>query len=109
MQKIRIKIEINDHIIEGIGTINENIIKFKTNEEIIEYDVKNSVLIKENKELIIKLDFLNKKVYYELVEENKKFSYDLIIFSLTNRPKQVIINYQIEQTNFSLQLNYETI
>lgn len=109
MKKIRIKIEINDHIIEGIGTKSNNIITLKANDEIIEYDIEKQLLVKENKELIIKLDYLNKKVYYELVGENKKFSNDLVIFSLTNEDKHVMIRYQIEQADFSLKINYETI
>ena len=109
MQKVRIKIEINDHIIEGIGTINNNVLNLKDKEETIQFDLKNFVLYKENKELIIKLDFLSKKVFYELIEENKKFSNNLVIFSLTNNHKQVIIKYQIEQADFLLKVNYETI
>lgn len=109
MKKVRIKIEINDHIIEGIGTINNNILSIKNKEEKLSYDITNADFIKENKEIIIELDFLNKEVHYKLVKENKQFSNNLIILSLTNNHKQVMINYQIEQEVFNLKINYETI
>ena len=109
MQKARIKIKINDHIIERIGQLNNNILALKTKEEIIEFDLKNKVLTKKNKDLNIQMDFINKNVTYKLVEENKKFSNKLVIFSLTNTDKQVMINYQIEQADFVLAINYETM
>ena len=59
MQKLRIKIEINEHIIEGIGKIDNDIITLKTKEELIKYDTKKTILYKENKDLIITLDFLS--------------------------------------------------
>ena len=109
MQKLRIKIEINEHIIEGIGKIDNDVIILKTKEELIKYDTKKTIIYKKNKDLIITLDFLNNKVFYELPNESKKFSNNLVIFSLTNNHKQVIINYQIEQAEFLLKINYETI
>ncbi len=109
MQKVRIKIKINDHIIEGIGKINNNILVLKKDKEVIEFDLKKNILKKENKELIIQLDFIKKTVIYELLEEKQKFSNNLVIFSLTNTDKQVMINYQIEKADFILEINYETI
>ena len=109
MQKARIKIQINDHIIEGIGQINNDILALKKDEEVIKFDLKNNILTKENQELNIQLDFIKKTVIYELVEETQKFSNNLVIFSLTNTDKQVMINYQIEKADFILEINYETI
>ena len=109
MQKARIIIKINDHIIEGIGQINNNILAIEKDEELIEFDLNKCILNKKNKELKIELDFMNKTVNYGLIEEKKEFCNNLTIFSLTNKDKQVMINYQIEQANFSLEINYETI
>lgn len=109
MQKANIRIKINDYIIENEGIIDNEILKLKTNNEDILYDIKNQVLIKIDNELELTLDFKNKKVFYELIKEKQHFSTNFTIFSLTNSPKQVIIKYRIENTNFSLQINYETI
>ena len=109
MKKVKIKIEVNDYIIEEVGTIENEELKLKTKEENLEYDLKNNVLYKENNELKITMDFKNEIVTYELIKENRKFSNNLTTFSLTNCNKQVIINYRIEGTKFLLQINYETI
>lgn len=109
MQKARIKIKINDHIIEGIGHLNKEKLYLKTDEEEMEFDLEKLILIKKNKELIINMNFINKVVTYTLVEEKNSFTNNLIIFSLTNHDKQVMINYQIENTSFRLEIKYETI
>ena len=109
MQKARIIIKINDHIIEGIGELNNNILALEKDDELIKFDLKKEQLTKKNKDLNIELDFINKIVTYELIEEKQKFSNNLVIFSLTNEDKQVMINYQIEQADFLLQINYETM
>ena len=108
-KKARIIIKINDHIIEGIGELNNNILALEKDDELIKFDLKKEQLTKKNKDLNIELDFINKIVTYELIEEKQKFSNNLVIFSLTNEDKQVMINYQIEQADFLLQINYETM
>lgn len=108
MQKAKIKIEINDYTIEGIGFVNKGILSLKQEED-IKFDLTNFILVKKNTDLILTIDFKNKKVIYELVKENKKFSDYFLIFSLTNSNKQVIIKYRIEDADFLLKVNYETI
>lgn len=109
MQKARIKIEINDHIIEGMGLLDDSILKLEHNEEKIEFNLNRLILFKANKDLELKLDFIKKEALYELVEEKQKFSNEFEVLSLTNADKQVMINYQIEHTDFSLKIKYETI
>lgn len=109
MQKVRIKIKVNEHIIEGAGELIDKKLTLKTNKEELEYDLKKSVFTKKNSELIIIMDFLNKRINYTLVNEKKTFTDNLIIFSLTNYNKQVMINYQIDNTSFFLEIKYETI
>lgn len=109
MSKVNAEIKINNHKIKNIGILNNEILKIKTKEELITFDYKNLILKKDNKDLKIALDFKNKEVFYELKEENIQFHNNFIILSLTNDNKQVIINYQIEQTNFLLSINIETI
>lgn len=109
MQKINTIIEINDYLIKETGTIDSDILKVKTKNEIITYNLKNNVLEKENNELKLTLDFNNKIVTYYLQELNQKFSSNFTIISLTNSNKQVIIRYRIEETDFLLKIKYETI
>ena len=109
MQRAKINIKINDYIIKETGIIDNDILKLKDKEDSISFDLKNLVLTKENKELKIVMDFKNKQVIYHLIKENQKFTNNFTVFSLTNRDKQVIINYQIEDADFNMQINYETI
>ena len=109
MKKISIKIKINDYTIENEGIIDNEVLKVESNNEDITYDLKKQLLTKTNNDLKISLDFKNKVVFYELIKEKQQFSNNFTIFLLTNSPKQVIIKYRIEDTDFYLQIDYETI
>ncbi len=109
MQKAKIKIEINDYIINQEGIIDNDVLIVYDKEEKVTFDLKKLILHKENKELIIDIDFNKKRIKYELVTEKIQFSNDFTILSLTNSNNQYIINYRIEETNFLLKINYETI
>ena len=109
MQKANIKIEINDYIIEKEGIIDKEVLKVKDNEDIISFDIKKLVLIKENKEIIITMNFDKKIIKYELVPEKRKITNNFEVNTLTNRNNQYIINYRIEDAIFHLKINYETI
>ncbi len=109
MEKVKIKIKINAYNIEGIGSLNKNILKIKDKEDTIYFNLDLKALIKQNKDLKIVLDFENKLVTYELIKEKQKFSNILRVKLLTISDKQVMINYQIEEESFCLKINYETI
>lgn len=109
MKKAKIKIEINDYIIEKEGIIDNDVLIVEDSKDKITFDNEKLLLIKKNDELIINMDFKNKIIIYELVKENQKFSNNFEIISLTNEHKHVIINYQIEGASFLLKINYETI
>ena len=109
MEKIKVKLKINDYIIEKEGIIKNDILIINNNEEIITFDIKKLILTKETKELSLSLDFMKKEVTYKIPEIDNKFSSKILNLSLTNKDKEYIINYQIEESNFSLNLKYETI
>ena len=109
MQKAKIKIEINDYIINQEGIIDNDVLIVYDKEEKVTFDLKKLILHKENKELIIDINFNKKRIKYELVTEKIQFSNDFTILSLTNSNNQYIINYRTEETNFLLKINYETI
>lgn len=109
MEKVKVEIKINDYIIKNIGIIDNDILKVKDDETNLEYDYKNNILIRENKEYKIILDFNKKQVIYNIKDIKNKFSNKLVILKLTNYNKQVNINYQIEEEEFSLSIKHETI
>lgn len=109
MSKVKAKIIINEEIIEKKGILIKNILKIKDNESNITFDYENLVLTRETSEYKIILDFKNEKIIYNLKNNSQKFYSDFIILSLTNHDKQVMINYRIEDEDFSLDIKYETI
>lgn len=109
MKKANIKIKINDYIIENQGIIDKEILKVQDKDENIEFDTKNLILTKENTELKITMDFNKETVIYDLIKEKGHFNNKLTTLSLTNSDKQVIIIYRIEDADYNLQINYETI
>lgn len=109
MEKVKVKIKINDYIIENKGIIDNEILTVNDNETKLIYDYKNNTLKRENKDYIIILDFNNKKVTYNLKEVNNEFSNKLTILKLTNHNKQVNIKYEIEEEVFHLDIKHETI
>jgi len=109
MEKVKVKIKINDYIIENKGIIDNEILIVNDNETKLSYDYKNNTLKRENNDYIIVLDFDNKKVKYNLKEVNNEFSNKLTILKLTNHNKQVNIKYEIEEEVFLLDIKYETI
>jgi len=109
MEKVKVKIKINDYIIENKGIIDNEILIVNDNETKLSYDYKNNTLKRENNDYIIVLDFDNKKVKYNKKEVNNEFSNKLTILKLTNHNKQVNIKYEIEEEVFLLDIKYETI
>lgn len=109
MTKVKANITINDYNISKKGILTNDILIVKENDTNLAFNYKNLVLTRRNCDYIITLDFKNKKIIYEIPEISQKFYHNFTILSLTNKAKQVMINYQIEKTLFSLKINYETI
>lgn len=108
-KKVKAKILVNDYNIENKGIIVNEILKVKDNETTILFDYENLILTREDKEKKLILDFKNELLTYSLKELPNKFYSNLTILSLTNYNKQVMIRYQIEENEFSLSINIETI
>ena len=108
-KKVKAKILVNDYNIENKGIIVNEILKVKDNETTILFDYESLILTREDKEKKLILDFKNELLTYSLKELPNKFYSNLTILSLTNYNKQVMIRYQIEENEFSLSINIETI
>lgn len=108
-KKVKVKIIINDYIIENIGILVNDTLKVKDDDTNILFNYGNLTLTRKNEEKEIILDFKNNILTYQITGIPNKFSNNLTILSLTNNDKQVIINYQIEENKFYLSINIETI
>ena len=65
------------------------------------------MLIRDNNDITIKIDFNNKIVEYFLKNEKYTLKQDIKIFKLHKNETSIIINYQIEENDFNLELLYE--
>lgn len=107
MGKVKIKIEINDKKIETIGILKDNTLLLSDNNEKYKFNTKDLMLEKENNDLIINFDFINKTLKYKLLETNSEFSSNFIILSLTKKYKKYSIIYQMGENIFNLKIEYE--
>ena len=114
MKKLNIALKINDYKINTTGYINKDIISFKDykkeNTEMI-YDLNKDILIRDNKEITIKMYF-NKEtdnIEYTLKEHDKKFFQNLEKIKLLKDETNIIISYRIEESLFNLYLHYEEV
>ena len=109
MKEVNITIIINDEKISEKKKKKKEKLYLKNNDEEISFNIKEKKLTKTNNDLKITIDFKNETIDYELIKENHKFSNNFTVLSLTNNDKEYIINYQIEEQKFLLQINYETL
>lgn len=109
MEKIKVKIEVNDYKIENNGIIENDVLKTKDGKTEVEFDIKRLILSRKNSEIYIFIDFKNEKMIYQIPETNQKFYNNFTILSLTNDDKKVKIIYQMEKNNFLCSISYETI
>ena len=114
MQKVNIKLKINDYSLEEEGYLNNDILSFKDQDlektEII-YDLKHDILIRDNKEITIKLNFKEKENNMKCLikKENIELSNNFECLSLLKEKNNIIINYRIDETTFNLKIEYKEV
>lgn len=112
MQKKIVNLKINDYEITTNGFLNNEILSFNDNDELktnIIYDFKNDLLIRDNKDITIKIKFKEEKdnVEFFLKNENITFNNNLDEFKLLKEATRVIIYYKIEENQFNLEISYK--
>ena len=109
MEKVKAEIIVNDYIIKNEGIFENNLLKVKDSETIFTFDLNNLVLIRENKEVKIIIDFKNERLTYKIPETNKEFHNNFTCLALTNKDKEYNIMYQMEQNILNLKIKYEKL
>lgn len=110
MAKVNVKININEYKIEKIGIINNDILSCFDNDLLktkISFNFKDIVLTRENKDILIIIDFKKSIIKYTLKEQNKTFLNKFTILKLIIKTKEAIINYQIGEDIFNLRIFYK--
>ena len=76
MQKVIVNLNINDYKLITHGYLNNEILSFIDNDELktnIIYDFKNDLLIKDNKDITIKIKFKEKENNLEFFFKKRKY------------------------------------
>ncbi len=109
MKEVKIKLSINNSLIEKNGFLKENILLLDNDSENITYILKENILIKESFDNIIKLDFNNNKLNCYLKEINQSFIMDIDVKNKVIKDNKINIIYEIESNIFRLDIEYEVI
>ena len=110
MKKTKIELQINDYFLKSTGYLNKNILSFfdkdqNKTEMIIDFNTNR--FIRNNNEIKIEIDFNKEEVEYHLKKEDLKFTQDIKTIMLKKSNNEYIINYQIEENPFVLNIKYE--
>lgn len=87
------KYEINE---ETNYYIKENVIKFKINNTIYEYDIDKYILIKKDKD-ILEMHFKENEIIIHIQENNLKFTLPIKNVIIKEKDNRVEISYEIEE------------
>lgn len=112
MSKINITIKVNNYIINTNAIKKDNQITCIDNNDKktkITIDTQKLILTRENKDLIITINFKNKTINYFLKEQNKTLKQPLNKVNITNKQNKITIKYIIEQELFTLEITQNKI
>ena len=110
MQKTKIKLKINDYFLDTTGFLNNNILSFfdkDQNKTEMIVDFTTNRFIRNNSEYKIEIDFNQEEIKYHLKKEDLKFTQNIKTIMLKKNDNEYIINYQIEENPFMLNIKYE--
>lgn len=109
IKKYKIILKVNDFYVEKYGILKKNILLFEDNNIKYSFNFEKLVLIRENNEFLLIIDFINKNYEYILKESAKKICNNFIIKHLLKEDTSVIIKYRIEENEFCLFLSYKEV
>ncbi len=110
MKKTKIELKINEYFLNTIGYLNNNILSFfdkDQNKTEMILDLNTNRFIRNNNECKIEIDFNQEEIKYYLKKEDLKFTQNIKTIMLKKNNNEYIINYQIEENPFVLNIKYE--
>lgn len=94
------------------GILNNGKVIYKDNDNIsvtLYLNQDNILLVRENSQYKLKLDFSNNKCTYKLKENNASLDMSLNVINIFIENNSVEIKYKLEDDDFMYKLNYEVI
>lgn len=107
MKEVKIKLKINDFLIETKGNLDSNNLILNDNNIDYIFDLENLVLERKSYNFHSFLDFKNKELKYILKELKDPLYAKLDIKDLHLDKNTVIISYRINEESFNLFISYE--
>lgn len=97
MKSLKFKLISNKEILIDESTtyyIKDNILNFKINNELYNYNLENSILIKTNRESKITMDFENYNIIIEIPANNLMFNMEILEYTNHIDDNKISIKYK---------------
>ena len=110
MKDIDVYISVNDYIITTTGDIKENVITCVDNNDkitLVKFDIVNFVLIRDNDDVRINIDFKNKRLDYYFKIYDRVMNFDIEVEEFNREGNKFFIKYVYENQEFFLKIEYK--
>lgn len=112
MKALKFKLISNKEVLideESTYYIKDNVINFKINNELYNYNLENNILIKTNKESKITIDFENYNIIIEILNNNLMFNMEILEYTIHIENNKISIKYKClgeEETQNNIFIEY---
>lgn len=100
-----IKNKENPYLYKGIATIDNDVIRYKDEDSNVLFDMKRNILIKKDKEKIIKLDLDNKIMRIKL--SNIEVTTEIVVLNIKKNKNKIEAIYRIDENEIKLSVEIE--
>ena len=107
MEKINVYICVNDYKISTVGELGDGIVSCFDGCCKISYDINKKMLIKEDSDVLIVLDFDKCEVRISLSENDSLFINKMVLKSYSFLENQIRIVYLLDEKIYNLLIMYE--
>ena len=110
MKDIDVYISVNDYIITTTGDIKENVITCVDNNDkitLVKFDIVNFVLIRDNDDVRINIDFKNKRLDYYFKIYDRVMDFGIEVEEFNREDNKFFIKYVYENQEFFLKIEYK--
>lgn len=110
MKDIDVYISVNDYIITTTGNIKENVVTCVDNNDkitLVKFDIVNFVLIRDNDDVRINIDFKNKRLDYYFKIYDRVMDFDIEVEKFNREDNKFFIKYVYENQEFFLKIEYK--
>ena len=113
MTKVDINVKVKAKIEETgnyIGELNNNVLTYvEKSKTKVMVDLENDTITRDDIEKNLVLDYRNKKVNLYMKEFKLSFDMDMEVYEIEKNDKEYIVEYRLENDDFSFELIYKEI